>query len=119
MKKELSPGRGSVFFGALLSHNLVLPKHRRLATLSAKEEFPLTVSLSPSAKPAPVIKEALTSNGVRLIARDNGASVRASYSLLLSSMKRCSHLLFLFPPYYFFLLTDCDAEFCRACWQPV
>ena len=52
------------------------PPRRRLATLSTKEEFPLTFSLSPTARSAPIIKEATTSNGVRLIARDNGASVR-------------------------------------------
>lgn len=69
--------------------NLPLPKFlffvsfRRLATLSTKEEFPLSIALTPLAKSAPVIKEATTSNGVKLIARDNGASV-SSFVLVYS-----------------------------------
>lgn len=58
-----------------------LPPPRRLATLSTKEEFPSSITVTPAVRAAAVIKEATTSNGVKLIARDSGASVSTTLCL--------------------------------------
>ena len=49
---------------------------RTMATLTASEEFPLTISTSPKAKAAPVIKESTLPNGIKIVSSESGAPVR-------------------------------------------
>jgi predicted Zn-dependent peptidase len=63
-----------------------LAVNRLMSTLIATEEFPISVPLTPKAKPASVVKESTLANGVKVITRENGSgTVNVKFTVLSGS----------------------------------